>query len=121
MAVLATSLAVLFLAVGDVLMSRSMKQVGPFDGQVLRFLGRTLRVPWFWLALLCLAGHFFVWLWVLSWAELSVVVPLTAVQYLFNAGLARLYLGERVNGMRWAGTAVIVLGVLIITLGSGPA
>lgn len=119
--VLATSLAVLLLACGDVLMARAMKQLGPFlwlgPLSLLAFLARSLRVLWFWLGLAFMAGHFFLWMWVLKHAELSVAVPLTAVQYVYNALLSRWYLGETVNGLRWAGTGVIVLGVLIITVG----
>lgn len=119
--VLIVSLAVLLSAIGDVLMSRAMRRLGPFEwtglGSLGRFLLTALRSVWFWAAVGFMAGHFFLWLSVLSWAELSVAVPLTALQYVYNAVLAQAVLGERVNSMRWWGTAVIVTGVLMLTLG----
>lgn len=119
--VLIVSLAVLLSAIGDVLMSRAMRRLGPFEWTGLdslgRFLLKALKSIWFWVAVAFMAGHFFLWLSVLSWAELSVAVPLTALQYVYNAVLAQAVLGERVNSMRWWGTAVIVAGVLILTLG----
>jgi len=119
--VLIVSLAVMLSAIGDVLMSRAMRRLGPFEwtgpGSLPAFLLLALKELWFWVAVAFMAGHFFLWLSVLSWAELSVAVPLTALQYVYNAVLAQAVLGEQVNSMRWWGTAVIVAGVLILTLG----
>ncbi|GMU52236.1 MAG: hypothetical protein AMXMBFR33_13820 [Candidatus Xenobia bacterium] len=119
--VLIVSLAVLLSSIGDVLMSRAMRRLGPFEWTGLSSLGRflltALHSAWFWVAVAFMAGHFFLWLSVLSWAELSVAVPLTALQYVYNAVLAQAVLGERVNSMRWWGTAVIMTGVLMLTLG----
>ncbi len=121
-ACLGTSLAVLLLAVGDVLMSRAMKRLGPFEWfgplSLLRFGAKAITVIWFWMAILFMAGHFFLWMAVLRYAPLSVVGPVSAVQYVFSAVLARLVLGEQINLLRWVGTGVIVVGVVIIAVGA---
>ncbi|MBQ7501267.1 hypothetical protein IJT93_00930 [bacterium] len=60
---------------------------------------------------------FIIWLSVLSMADLSFILPLTALDYIVNAFLAKLYLKEHVSAMRWTGTFIIFIGVLTIILG----
>lgn len=60
---------------------------------------------------------FVIWLSVLSMADLSFILPLTALDYIINAFLAKLYLKEHVSAMRWAGTLIIFVGVLTVIIG----
>lgn len=50
----------------------------------------------------------------LSWADLSYVLPVTAAGYVVTALIGRFLLGEHISGGRWAGTALIVLGILLV-------
>jgi uncharacterized membrane protein len=50
----------------------------------------------------------------LSWADLSYVVPVTAIGYVLNALMGRVFLGEQVSGWRWAGTLLIVAGIVLV-------
>ena len=63
-----------------------------------------------------------VWLvsrmFLLSWADLSYVLPVTAFGYVLNALLGRLFLGEQVTPARWAGTLLIMAGVILVGLGN---
>lgn len=68
----------------------------------------------FGVAILFLAGHFFSWLWILSWAENSVVVPVTASAYLFSALLAQTFFRERIGPRQWLGITLIVIGILVV-------
>lgn len=68
-----------------------------------------------------LAIHFGTWMWVLSWASLALVAPFTASGYLINAFLAARVLGERLTGRRWAGTFLIVVGILLVFHAKGHA
>jgi uncharacterized membrane protein len=49
----------------------------------------------------------------LRWADLSYVLPVTAVGYVLNALAGKFLLGEIVTAERWAGTALIVLGAAL--------
>ncbi|HXY61769.1 MAG TPA: DMT family transporter, partial [Nitrospirota bacterium] len=69
------------------------------------------------LGVVFLGIFFFLYLAALSWADLSFVLPLTAVSYLFAALLARFFLKEDVSWYRWAGTFVIVIGIALVALG----
>lgn len=50
----------------------------------------------------------------LSLADLSFVLPLTATGYIFSTLLGRFFLSEQVSWGRWAGTALIFLGTALV-------
>jgi drug/metabolite transporter (DMT)-like permease len=54
----------------------------------------------------------------LSVADLSFVLPLTATGYVFSALLGKMFLNEQVSAGRWAGTLFIFLGIALV--GSTP-
>ena len=51
----------------------------------------------------------------LSIADLSVLVPLTAIGYVFSTALGRFVLGEAVSRTQWLGTVLIFLGACLVT------
>ena len=64
---------------------------------------------------LCFYGlAFFVWLIVLSKAEVSYAYPMISLSYVFTAILAWQLLGEHVTVTRFMGILVTCLGVVII-------
>lgn len=50
----------------------------------------------------------------LSWADLTYVLPMTAGAYVLTAILARFFLNERISAARWIGVVVISLGVFLV-------
>ncbi len=54
----------------------------------------------------------------LSWADLSYVLPVTALGYVANALLGRFFLDEHISAERWAGTLMIVAGTTLVGLGN---
>jgi drug/metabolite transporter (DMT)-like permease len=50
----------------------------------------------------------------LSWADLSYVLPVTAMGYVASLVLARIFLHEHVTPLRWTGTLLIVLGIAVV-------
>ena len=83
----------------------------------LSFL-RAIAGPWVSLGI----GLLILWLisrmFLLSWADLSYVLPVTAFGYVLNALFGRLFLGETVTPARWAGTLLIMAGVVLVGLGN---
>jgi len=53
-----------------------------------------------------------------SWADLSYVVPVTAIGYALVALVGYWLLGEQISGKRWAGIALITAGVALVACGS---
>ncbi len=60
------------------------------------------------------AIYFFIFLGLLRKADLSVVVPITALGYLLDGLFARFYLHETVSPLRWLGIGIVVAGVYLI-------
>ncbi len=50
----------------------------------------------------------------LSWADLSYVLPITSIGYALTAFMGWIFLHELVSPTRWAGVALIVLGVIMV-------
>jgi drug/metabolite transporter (DMT)-like permease len=105
-------------ALGDTLVSKGMKQVGEIHSadpaSLARAGARALRQPYVVLGVLCLATYFFSFLIVLSWEDVSLVVPISSLSFLLTTFLAQWALHERVTPLRWAGTLLIVAGVALV-------
>lgn len=56
----------------------------------------------------------------LSWADLSYVLPVTAIGYVLVAIVGRVLLHEQITPTRWAGIALIMLGVVLVGGGTAP-
>ncbi len=50
----------------------------------------------------------------LSWADLSYVLPITSVGYIVTTVMARLVLHEQISMTRWSGTLLIVTGTALV-------
>jgi uncharacterized membrane protein len=50
----------------------------------------------------------------MSWADLSFLLPVTAIGYVLNEVLAHSVLHEQISRQRWVGTALIFAGALLV-------
>ena len=111
-------IAVIAVTIGDIWMSQAMKGFGEVKITGVKSLWDTgvrfFTTPRVWMAISCMATFFFLWTYILSWADLTFVLPLTALTYVFNAALAPIILGERVSSVRWLGVIFITVGVAIV-------
>jgi len=113
-------MVVLSSAAGDVFLTKGMKQVGDVSAvsrlEILRTIKRIAGNLNFVVGVTCLAVSFFSFLTVLSWANLSFVVPATALVYVVTVLGAKFFLREQIDRMRWAGTFLVCFGVALICL-----
>jgi len=120
---LKTFIIVLIAAVlggtGHVFLSKGMRPVGDFTEAPTHRMGamatRAVSNPWLLFGVVLQAGFFFVYLVLLSRADVSLVLPLTAIDYIVVAVLAQYMLGEVVTPVRWAGMGLIVAGVGLLS------
>ena len=56
----------------------------------------------------------------LSWADLSYVLPVTAIGYVLVALVGHALLDEQIPVKRWAGIVLIVAGVALVSFGTAP-
>jgi len=115
------ALMVLGDAASDVLITRGMKQVGEVASlrplALFRTAGRVARNPSFVLGLAVSSLHFAAFVCLLSYADLSFVIPASALVYVVSTLGARLFLDERVTPRRWAGSALVCAGVALLSIG----
>ncbi len=112
-----TLIAVCCVSFGEALLSKAMKEVGPIDRLSLPLISRIASNGHLWVGIFLMAVFFVLYSIALSWADLSYVLPLTAISYLTGAFLAKYYLHEDVTLVRWIGATVITIGVIIVGRG----
>jgi uncharacterized membrane protein len=127
---LKTKLLTLFVVatnvLGNVSLSWGMKHQNAELGLSPWSYIRLIFSPW------VLLGTMLLILWLLSrmtllgWADLSYVLPVTAMGYVLTALVGRYFLGEAISYQGWAGTILIVAGIVLVgmtqanTTGSEP-
>ena len=104
---------------GDASLSRGMRSMPPISAAHPLTLIGAVFTPWIALGILLLIGYFASYLTALSWADLTYVMPATALGNVFVALLAHFWLHESISWMRWAGVVLITLGVGFVA--NGPA
>ena len=88
-----------------------MKQIGEISAHNLLQLLAALLNPWVLGGIGLLILFFISWLTALSWADLTYVLPASAIGYVIMALLARFFLHEQVSFLRWFGIILITAGV----------
>ena len=118
-------LATLAAAFGQILLRQGMLAVGSLESYaplaLISYFLRALFQPYVLLGTALNAVFYFCMMAALSWSDVTVVIPLTAIEYGFAAVLAVLVLKEVVPPVRWAGIAFVILGVILISAGGGDA
>jgi drug/metabolite transporter (DMT)-like permease len=113
------AIAIIMVSLGDMLLAHGMKRIGAvtsYTPTALYQMGlRVFSNPSIIIGILFLSGFFFLWLAVLSWSDLSFVLPLTALSYVLTAFLSIYFLDESISPLRWAGTILICVGVALVT------
>jgi len=111
---------VLSNSAGDVCITRGMKQVGEVSTlnprELLSIIKKVLTNRDFLSGIFFLTISFFSFLAVLSWADLSFIIPATAIVYVVSVIGAKIFLQEEINNLRWAGTILVCLGVALVCL-----
>jgi drug/metabolite transporter (DMT)-like permease len=115
-------LAITAGAVGDIFLTLGMKSVGDLSTkgfrEMIELAFRAMTSPKLIIGTMLQAIYFGLWLAVLSWEDLSVALPMQALNYVIVAFLSQWYLGESVTLMRWSGIVIICIGVGLVTRSS---
>jgi drug/metabolite transporter (DMT)-like permease len=115
-------LAVTAGTIGDILLAKGMKEMGDISAMnlrgILNAVSQALTSPKLIIGTAMLAVFFFLWLAVLSWEDLSVALPMQALNYVLVVFLSQYFLGEVVSPTRWVGTILVCIGVILITKSS---
>jgi len=111
-------IALFFEAIGVVLLSRGLKQIGEVERwqapEVARLVGRAATNKYILLGMLFETIFFVCLLSLLANAEVSVVWPLTSLGFVITTLAARIIEHEEVSLVRWSGVILIVIGAAIV-------
>ena len=103
---------------GDFLLRWELQRRGTVLGASVLDYVRVIFDPWVALGISLLILWLVSRMALLSWADLTYVLPVTALGYVLTVLAGRVLLAEQVSGQRWAGTLLIVAGVFLV--GSTP-
>ncbi len=108
-----TAIVVLSNVAGNSMLTHGMQKIGDPGNSPQALIGALFH-PW------VAAGVALLILWtlshmaLLSWADLSYVMPVTAIGYVLAAVSGRFILGEAISVSRWAGIVLITAGVMLV-------
>lgn len=111
-------IAILAQTAGDVYLTKGMKAIVMEGAGLSQFLQIALQVaqnPSVLIGTALLIVFFALYSAALSWADLSFVLPATAFGYVLNVAAGYYFLNETVSPVRWAGAAIITLGVVFVS------
>jgi len=110
-------LATLAVSFGETVLSRGMKLSNVPDGASSLVQVRAVLNRYVLGGTLLMMLYFGLYMMALKFADLSFVLPITAISYLLGAIFSKYYLHEGVTPTRWIGAIIITLGVIVVGLG----
>ncbi len=118
--VLVVGLAIMAQAAANTLLSKGMKVIAATpsfsSGFSPHMLAHALQSPFIWGGILLLIVYFACFLAAVSWTDLSLVLPATALGYIMDVLTGHYLLAEPVSPARWSGAVLIVFGVLLVSV-----
>jgi uncharacterized membrane protein len=112
-----TVIVVLTNVLGNTALTAGMKKMGSLDSSPLSYL-KAILSPWVLLGITLLILWMLSRMTLLSWADLSYVLPVTSFGYILQALIGKFFFAERISGWRWSGTLLIVAGIVLVGLTS---
>lgn len=110
---------VFFAASGNVLLGKGMKQLGELRGwsppALEALFAKAFTSGWIWLGIGSLLLFLVLFMVVLSWADYSFVMPVSAASYALVPLMSHFLLAEKVSPLRWTGVALISVGVALVS------
>jgi uncharacterized membrane protein len=110
-----TVIVVLTQVLGDYFLSFGLKKVGSLVNRPALDYILALTTPWVALGVALLILWLLSHMVLLSWADLSYVLPVTSIGYVLIALTGRFFLHETVSVARWCGVFLIVAGVTLVS------
>jgi uncharacterized membrane protein len=109
-----TAFVVLTNVLGNFAMSWGMKhQPAALADSPLVYI-QTIFSPWVLVGTALLIVWLLSRMTLLSWADLSYVLPVTSIGYVLTAILGKYFFGEQITWQRWLGTGAIMIGMILV-------
>src|SRR5277367_4953945 len=108
-------IVILSNAFGNFFLDRGMH--GRVTSTPLEYVA-VILTPWVMLGITLLILWLLSRMALLSWADLSYVLPVTSLGYVASAIMGRFFLDEKITPERWVGTLLIVAGTVLVGRGT---
>lgn len=108
-----TAAVIVTNVVGNVMLSHGMQQIGPTLSFSPIAYAHVVFNPWAMVGVFILASWMVLNLALLSRADLTFVLPMTASAYVLIALVGHFWLGEPAGAIRWLAIAVISIGAAL--------
>jgi len=97
-------------------LTRGLREIGVVESwspwPYIHAFGR----PWVAVGVIFMALWLTTRLSLLSWADLTYVLPVTSFSYVLSAVVGAIYVNEQVSVLRWVAISVITIGILLVVL-----
>ena len=107
------ALVVVSNVAGNSALTHGMKQLGDIGNSPLALIGALFH-PWVALGVALLILWTLANMALLSWADLSYVLPVTAIGYVLTELSSKYLLGETISVEHWGGILLITAGVILV-------
>jgi uncharacterized membrane protein len=107
-----TTVVIATSVLGNLFLTLGMRRVGDVHAPA-DFL-RAFTEPLVIAGVVLLLGWMLSHMALLSWADLSFVLPVTSIGYVLAALAGWVFLNEQISAARWTGVGLIVAGVAIV-------
>jgi uncharacterized membrane protein len=111
-----TLIVILSQVFGNLSLTWGMRRLRPQLGLAPLAYVETIFTPWVFLGVALLIVWLLSRMTLLSWADLSFVLPVTSIGYVLSAFAGKYFFDEHISWQRWLGTALIVLGTGLVGL-----
>ena len=104
--------------IAQLIMKKGLLQSGidsVHGSNFVEFVARNASSPMVWAGVAIFTVNFFVWIVILYRVDLSIAMPVGSFCFILVPIVAILFLREHVSIFRWIGTAMIVLGVHLVS------
>lgn len=113
---IASSLVIGTNVLGNYALRRGLNQVGVLQSWSPVPYIQAFAHPWVGLGVIFMFAWLCSRLSLLSWADLTYVLPVTSFTYVLSALIGAIYLNEQISRLHWVGICVMTLGVILVVL-----
>jgi drug/metabolite transporter (DMT)-like permease len=97
-------------------LNRGLAQIGVVESWSPLPYIKSFSNPWVAVGVFFMAAWLTSRLSLLSWADLTYVLPVTSFSYVLTAVVGAVYVKEQVSDLHWAGISLITVGILLVVL-----
>ena len=111
-------ISIILGVIGQLVIKHGTTAVGAFDfSDAINFLKAAFTNFYIWAGLGCYVLSSITWIITLSRVELSYAYPMVSIGYVLVLFFSSWFFGEKVLPIHYAGVALIIAGVVLITKG----